>query len=50
MDPSLPPLDTWSYLSIAQQSGSNIWHESKQKERERAKVPSLISRNTANIQ
>jgi hypothetical protein len=50
MDPSLPPVDTWSYLSIAQQFGSNIWHDSKQKERERSKSPGLSSRNTVNIQ
>jgi hypothetical protein len=48
MDPSLPPVDTWSYLLIAQQSGSNIWHESKQKER--SKLAGLSSRITANIQ
>jgi len=50
MDPSLPLVDTLSYLSIAQLFGSNIWQESKQKERERSKSPGLSSRNTANIQ
>jgi hypothetical protein len=36
--------------SIAQQLGSNIWHESKQKERERSRFSGLSCRNTANIQ